>query len=218
MIAWLATHRCGALLAVLCLLILADPIAGGLAGLGSFVLTILLLVALGLTAWSLRVRPSVLLALGVLGVLAMAVIFEPPASRHWRWVVAVAALTAFTAIVTICLLQYVLNLEAITSDKVFGAVDAYVLLGFTFASLFSFLQLVQPNAFHATVPGTEGALSWVELIYFSFTVLTSTGFGEITPATSMARSLIVIEQIVGVMYVAFLIARLANLYGRDPRR
>ena len=56
MIVWLATHRCGALLAVLCLLILADPIAGGLAGLGSFVLTILLLIALGLTAWSLRVR------------------------------------------------------------------------------------------------------------------------------------------------------------------
>jgi hypothetical protein len=61
-------------------------------------------------------------------------------------------------------------------------------------------------------------LSWVELMYFSFTVLTSTGFGEITPATSMARSLIVIEQIVGVMYVAFLIARLANLYGNERRR
>ncbi len=50
-------------------------------------------------------------------------------------------------------------------------------------------------------------------MYFSFTVLTSTGFGEITPATPMARSLIVIEQVLGVMYVAFLIARLANLYG-----
>ena len=52
----------------------------------------------------------------------------------------------------------------------------------------------------------------------SFTVLTSTGFGEITPATRMARSLIIIEQVLGVMYVAFLIARLANLYrgtGKD---
>jgi hypothetical protein len=84
MIGWLRQHRCGTLLAVLCLLILADPIAGGLAGLGSFVLTILLLVALGLTAWSLGVRPLVLLALGVLGLLAMAVIFEPPGSHHWR--------------------------------------------------------------------------------------------------------------------------------------
>jgi len=50
-------------------------------------------------------------------------------------------------------------------------------------------------------------------MYFSFTVLTSTGFGEITPATPVARSLIVIEQVLGVMYVAFLVARLANMYG-----
>ena len=56
-------------------------------------------------------------------------------------------------------------------------------------------------------------------MYFSFTVLTSTGFGEITPATPMARALIVVEQVPGVMYVAFLIARLANMYGtsRDRR-
>lgn len=50
------------------------------------------------------------------------------------------------------------------------------------------------------------------MAYFSFTVLTSSGFGEITPVTRMARALIVIEQVLGVMYVAFLIARLANLY------
>ena len=65
MIAWLRRNRCGALLAMLCFLILADPIAGGLAGLGSFVLTIVLLVALGLTAWSLGVRRPVLMVLAV---------------------------------------------------------------------------------------------------------------------------------------------------------
>ena len=52
------------------------------------------------------------------------------------------------------------------------------------------------------------------MMYFSFTVLTSTGFGEITPVSHMARSLIVLEQVLGVMYVAFLVARLANLWGR----
>jgi len=61
-------------------------------------------------------------------------------------------------------------------------------------------------------------LDWSAMMYFSFTVLTSTGFGEITPVTRMARALIVIEQVVGVMYVAFLIARLANLYGTPGHR
>jgi len=218
MIAWLRTHRCGALLVVLCLLILLDPMASGFASWASFALTVLLLLALGLAIWSLRLPRPVLVTLGVLFLVVVVVLFDPPNSSHWRWVVAVAALTAFTAIATICLLQYVLNLEPITADKVFGAVDAYVLIGFTFASLFALLELVQPNAFHVAVPGMEGKLSWVELMYFSITVLTSTGFGEITPVTDMARSLIVIEQVLGVMYVAFLVARLANLYGRVERR
>jgi len=49
-------------------------------------------------------------------------------------------------------------------------------------------------------------------------VLTSTGFGEITPISRLARSVVIIEQIMGVMYVAFLIARLTELYpSRDGR-
>ena len=95
----------------------------------------------------------------------------------------------------------------------FGAVAAYVLIAFTFASLFGVLQQVQPHAFHAsTVHAPVRAPRLGTLMYFSFTVLTSTGFGEITPVTRMARALIVIEQVLGVMYVAFLVARLANLY------
>jgi hypothetical protein len=150
MIAWIRQHRCGALLVILCLLILADPMASGFASWASFALTILLLLALGPAAWSLRVPRPVLVILGVL--FLVVVLFDPPNSTHWRWVVTVAALTAFTAIVTICLLQYVLNLEPITADKVFGAVDAYVLIGFTFASLYALLELVQPNAFHPRSP------------------------------------------------------------------
>jgi hypothetical protein len=117
------------------------------------------------------------------------------------------------ASVTGALLYYVLDWHPITADKVFGAVSAYVLIAFTFSCLFGLLQQVQPHAFHASeVHAPSEHLDWATLMYFSFTVLTSTGFGEITPVTKMARALIVIEQVLGVMYVAFLIARLANLY------
>jgi hypothetical protein len=98
-------------------------------------------------------------------------------------------------------------------------VAAYMLIAFSFASLFGLLQLFEPDAFNAAVAhGENGKLNWPDMMYFSFTVLTSTGFGEITPATHMARALIVIEQVLGVMYVAFLIARLANMYGTAPNR
>jgi hypothetical protein len=132
---------------------------------------------------------------------------------RWMGPVAYAATAFFNTGVIIVLLGYVLDRQPISADKVFGAVSAYVLLAVLFATLFSLLQIVQPAAFHVNlVNEPDGHLDWSDLMYFSFTVLTSTGFGEITPRTHQARSLIVIEQVLGVMYVAFLIARLANMY------
>jgi hypothetical protein len=94
-----------------------------------------------------------------------------------------------------------------------------VLIAFTFASLFSLVELFDAKAFAYTIEkGPGGHLRWSDMMYFSFTVLTSTGFGEITPAIGLTRSLIVLEQVLGVMYVAFLIARLANLYGPRLRK
>ena len=216
MIAYFRQNRCGALLTALCLLILVDSSVG----LGSWVsalLTALLVITLVLATWALRVRGPTLAALVVLGLVVVGVLIVRLDDRHWLWAVGLAALAAFTGIITICLLHYVLNLQAITADKVFGAVDAYVLIAFTFASLFGVLQQVQPHAFHASpIHAPDEHLDWPTMMYFSFTVLTSTGFGEITPVTRMARSLIIIEQVLGVMYVAFLVARLANLWG--PRR
>ncbi len=129
------------------------------------------------------------------------------------------AAALFSGIVTVALLRYVLEPRVISTDKVFGSVAAYVLIAFTFACLFMVLQQSGSKPFTiAAANDPDGVLSWSEAMYFSFTVLTSTGFGEITPVTDMARSLIVIEQVLGVMYVAFLVARLANLYGSSHRR
>jgi hypothetical protein len=133
--------------------------------------------------------------------------------EHWLRPATLLVTATFMCAVTGALLYYVLDWHPITTDKVFGAVAAYILIAFTFASLFGVVQQVQPNAFYAsTVHAPSEHLDWGTLMYFSFTVLTSTGFGEITPVTRMARALIVIEQVLGVMYVAFLVAPLANLY------
>jgi hypothetical protein len=51
-----------------------------------------------------------------------------------------------------------------------------------------------------------------EMLYFSFTVLTSTGFGDITPMHPITRMLCVLEQVIGVLFIAILIARLAGTY------
>ncbi len=88
--------------------------------------------------------------------------------------------------------------------------------------LFGFLQQVPARRLlRGPCMRPTSGLEWAAMMYFSFTVLTSTGFGEITPVTGMARALIVVEQVLGVMYVAFLIARgsaepVAETRGRRP--
>ena len=93
------------------------------------------------------------------------------------------------------------------------------LIAFTFASLFGLLQEVQPGFFHAApVHAPDAQLDWSGLMYLLLYGPDVDRLREITPATRTARAMIVIEQVVGVMYVAFLIARLANLYGTRGHR
>jgi len=214
---WLRRNRCGALLGALFLFILADPAFArasiSVAFLLLGVVAILTLALFPFRAWLFATWSGLLLLMvSAETLVAMHVgmrLFAP---------LAFAATAAFAAIVIIELLRYVMDEQPITADKVFAAVSAYILIAVMFATLFSLLQVNQPQAFHVnSVNEPDGKLGWSALMYFSFTVLTSTGFGEITPTTHQARSLIVVEQVLGVMYVAFLIARLANLY-QERRR
>jgi hypothetical protein len=177
-------------------------------------LGVALFVVLVLAVWALRLPRPALWGLGIFGFITVDALIADRMGYRGLRPIALGATAMFVGAVTIALLRYVLDRRPITTDKVFGAVAAYILIALSFASLFGFLQVFEAEAFTATIAhGPDGKLNWSDLMYFSFTVLTSTGFGEITPATPMARALIVIEQLLGVMYVAFLIARLANLYG-----
>jgi hypothetical protein len=218
-LAWLRRNRCSLLLASLCVMILANPMFGSSA-MGPKALSLMLLAVLVVATWALRSGRMTMVTVAVLAAVAALVIVSVPDDAHWMRPVANGAMALFTGVVTVALLVYVLDPHLINTDKVYGAVAAYVLIAISFACLFLAMQYVQDGkAFYINeINDPDGKMSWSDAMYFSFTVLTSTGFGEITPVTDMARSLIVIEQVLGVMYVAFLVARLANLYGRVERR
>jgi len=82
-----------------------------------------------------------------------------------------------------------------TGDKLYGAGAAYLLLGVLWAYLYAILQSFQPGAFAlGGTPYTEVAV--LDMIYFSFTVLTTVGLGDITPVLPFARSLVNLEEMV----------------------
>jgi hypothetical protein len=116
------------------------------------------------------------------------------------------------------LLASVLRNERVTAGKIYGAIAVYLLIGFTWAFLFDLLDFVQPGSFHLPdlnpTPGYEPYLRRYDptnSIYFSFVTLTTLGFGEITPSTVLARTLVWLEAVTGQMYLAVLVARLVSL-------
>jgi hypothetical protein len=123
----------------------------------------------------------------------------------------------FHGYAAIALLAYVLSDEEITLDELFAIAGIYVLLGLLWASAYAIVILYDPNAIYINASNNlDGVVGFGDLVYYSLTTLTSTGYGEITPVSPAARSLAMLQQIVGVLFVAILISRLTNLY-RAPR-
>lgn len=135
------------------------------------------------------------------------------------WTVSnLAAQAIFHAFIVAHLLRYVLRDDIMTRDELFAAACLYVLLAFVFAYLYALVEHFHPGAFvinEANNP--DGILSWWEMLYFSFTCLTSVGFGEMTPVDNHARSLVMIQQMIGVLYFALVVSRLVGLQSRRPR-
>jgi hypothetical protein len=115
-------------------------------------------------------------------------------------------------ITVVYLLRYVFRPKIMTPDKLFGAAAAYLLIGVLWAYIYASIGYFYPNSY--MVVGQPGRLVYADAVYFSITVLTSTGFGDITPLTRPARGMCMVEQITGSLFVAILIARLAGVYPR----
>jgi hypothetical protein len=113
--------------------------------------------------------------------------------------------------------MYVLRREVLTLDKLYGAASVYLMLGLLWVYFYSLVLAFHPAALTAgDAPIVRMKLS--ELLYFSFTVLSTTGFGDIVPVHAVARMLCVLEQVTGVLFIAILIARLAGTYTPADRR
>jgi hypothetical protein len=123
-----------------------------------------------------------------------------------------AMLVVFYAFVISRLFAYVFRDEFATVDDLFAATCIYVLMAMLFACVYAALEVLAPGSFAIPAAyGSNRATSYWDLLYFSFTVLTSTGFGDIHPLARQARAVAVVQQVTGVMYVAILIARLTGM-------
>ena len=113
------------------------------------------------------------------------------------------------------MLAYMLRDEDVTTDELFAIPAVFTLLAWAFAYLYVVLQALDPGGFN---PGGEGSRTWMELLFLSFTTLSSTGLSDITPISGHARSVVMLEQVAGVFYIAMVVTRLVALRGRSSVR
>ena len=99
----------------------------------------------------------------------------------------------------------------VTFHRIMGAILLYFNIGLIFMALFCFVGLVVPNAFTGMKLQQDDLTVAANLVYFSFTTLTSVGYGDIVPLHPFARSLANVEAIIGQLYPATLLARLVTL-------
>jgi Ion channel len=113
------------------------------------------------------------------------------------------------------LISYMLADHEITRDELFAVGATFTLVAWGFAYTFVVWQAIEPASFIAAInPGDER--TWMELLFLSFTTLSSTGLSDVVPVEPFARSLVMIEQVAGVAYIAVVVSRLVSL--TIPRR
>ena len=130
-------------------------------------------------------------------------------------VLTLLSLLACLFIALLSTLRFVLREGRVTADHIMGAICSYALIAMIFATIYTMQWMGSPSAFKGLDDPSDRP--WPEFFYFSCTTLSTVGYGDIVPASTRTRSVVVVEQMTGTFYVAILIARLANLYP-PPRR
>ena len=108
------------------------------------------------------------------------------------------------------LIAYMLEDHEITRDELYAVGATFTLVAWAFAYTYTVVQAIYPGSFTAAVDPHEQR-SWMELLFLSFTTLTSTGLSDVVPIKPFARAVCMIEQLGGLAYVAVLVSRLVGL-------
>lgn len=151
----------------------------------------------------------------LLAIPALALQWDAVQAHHPEMLIWARAFATTLYVATLVyLLRYVFQPDVMTADRLWGAAASYLMIGVVWMHLYGFVEHFYPHSF--TVGGAASEVDLADLLYFSFTVLTSTGFGDMAPVSRQARSLCILEQLVGALFVSILIARLAGVY--PPQR
>ena len=201
-------HPSAVLLVGQLLAVLAYPFLDGNA-VGRAVLGVVGMVLVLIAIWVVRATPVLRWVAVLLGAPAMVLTVMEALSPDTDWIVITSAAwhAPFYFYVSYAMIQYLFHDDRVTRDELFATGAAFTVVAWGFAYVFSGVHALQDS----TAFTSPGEVGWFELLFLSFANLTSVGLSDVLPVTEHARSVVMVEQVVGVLYVALVVARLVGL-------
>jgi hypothetical protein len=203
------SHPSGILLGAQLVAVLAYPFlddsAWGKAAIGVVQLGVVLAAL-----FAVRRTPALTWVGVLLGGPAMVLAILEPLSDSDPVVLASAVFHApFYFYVSYAMIRYLFHDDRVTRDELFATGAAFTVVAWGFAYVYAAAQIVWPGSFVGA--GGPGDRPWFDLLFLSFTTLTSVGLSDVVPVLAHARSLVIVEQVAGVLYVALVVARMVGL-------
>jgi hypothetical protein len=165
------------------------------------------------TVWfALRTSRASRLTRGIAdGVLVLALIaaagdFLVGGQETLRGIPAMSALLYFIAPISI--IRHLITRPAVDQETVLGALAAYLLIGMFFAFVYRAVGLYQQGQFF----GAQGDGSMAQVLFFSFTTLTTTGYGNLVPAANPGQTLAVAEMLLGQLFLITTFGKIVNAW------
>jgi hypothetical protein len=115
---------------------------------------------------------------------------------------------ALLVVTPFVILNRILRHPSISTETIAGAVDVYIILGLVFSALYRAIAAISGTSFFVQTqhPSTN------QYLYFSFASLTTVGYGDLTPATNFGRSFVVLEPLLGQIFLVTIVARLVSAW------
>jgi hypothetical protein len=209
------------LMATLFFLMLTFPLVEGFwfAGLVMSALYTMVLVSSAVAVWSKRWLWITFVSVGgpAIGINWLNSVYP---EILWIHILELLMLNLFHFLIVAVLVWGIFNAKRVTINTICEAVSGYLLIGLSWASLYALLVLLDPYAIQYNGERIlyTGDTQFHHFVYYSFTTLTTLGYGDVVPVTPFARSLSTLEAVMGPLYLTILVAKLVSMYSREAAR
>lgn len=175
-------------------------------GAGNAVVSLIGLVVLGLAILAVRPTPALTWFSVLLGIpmVVLTIVDAVTGFAQPYHLINDALHATFYAYTGIALIRYLFADHDVSVDEVFSVGATFTVWVWAFAYVYSMIQTLIPGSF-------ASELSWMDLLFLSGTTMTNTGLSDIVPVKPHARSVVMLQEFAGIMYLALVVGRVVNI-------